>query len=249
MSSGEMHASRLEDLNIKPLDVEATKNPVVLIHAPRESGGTRLTASLLTCLPDLDAAVVLTDRAGLDYMDGAVPAALLLNKPPAVVLKQLILVQQHRLKNFPDEPMEHLALALDDVMYTPKLLRSADFQSDIKLAKHYNITIIMTTADLNLVPNNVHTFATHVFATRCLASDEPKLLQKRMFVMFENGTELNDHLMLCRPYEFLVGLLRPVLGPRSIENMTRTFTCHRSISAIPVQTSLIEKLSLALDKL
>ena len=247
--ASELHASRLEDLNIKELDVGATKNPVVLIHAPRESGGTRLIASLLSSLPDLDAAVVLTDRAVPGYMDGAVSSALVLNKPPAHVLKQLIRVQQHRLKNFPDEAMEHLALALDDVMYTPKLLTSADFQSDIKLAKHYNITILMATANMNLIPNNVHTFATHVLATKCLASDEPKLLQKRMFVMFENGTELNDHLMLCRSYEFLVGLLRPIVGPRSIENMTRTFSCHRSISPLPAQTSLVEKLSLALDKL
>ena len=249
MATAELHASRLEDLNIKPLDVEASKNPVMLIHAPRESGGTRLLASLLKCLPDLDAVVALTDRAVPEYMDGSLPAALLLNKPPADVLKELIRVQQHRLKNFPEEPMEHLALALDDVMYTPKVLRSADFQSDIKLAKHYNITIIMSTSDVNLVPNNVHTFATHVFATRCLSSDEPKLLQKRMFVMFENGTELNDHLTLCRPYEFLVGLLRPVLGPRSIENMTRSFACHRSIAPMAINTSLVEKLSLALDKL
>ena len=245
----ELHASRLEDLNIKSLRVDAIGNPVILIHAPRESGGTRLIASLLSSLPDLDAAVVLTDRAGPRYMEGALPEALVLNKPPASVLKQLIRVQQHRLKNFPDEPMEHLALALDDIMYTPKLLRSADFQSDIKLAKHYNVTIIMVTADMNLVPNNVHTFATHVLATKCLSSDEPKLLQRRMFVMFENGTELNDHLVLCRPYEFLVGLLRPVTGPRSIENMTRSFVCHKTIDPLVMQTTLVEKLSLALDKL
>ena len=245
----ELHASRLEDLNIKPLHVETIKNPVIVVHAPRETGGTRLIASLLSCLPELDAAVALTDRAGPLYMDGALPDALVLNKSPASVLKQLIRVQQHRLKNFPEEPIEHLALALDDIMYTPKLLRSADFQSDIKLAKHYNITIIMVTADMNLVPNNVHTFATHVLATKCLSSDEPKLLQKRMFVMFESGSELNDHLGLCRPYEFLVGLLRPIAGPRSIENMTRSFACHKCISALPMQTTLVEKLSLALDKL
>lgn len=244
-----MRASRLDDLNIKPLDVSVLGNPVIVIHAPRETGATALIGSILNHLPMLDGAVVLTDRAGPAYMDDAVPAPLVLNKPPEKVLKQLLRVQQHHLKNFPGEPIEHLALAFDDVMYTPKLLKSADFQRDLKLAKDYNITVIMATADVNLLPNNVHTFGTHVFATKCLASDEPKVLQRRMFVMFENGTELNDHLSLCRPYEFLVGLLRPPAGPRTIENMTRSFTCHRRTEPVVVNSSLVEKLSLSLDEL
>ena len=247
--SSELHASRLDDLNIRPLDVGALANPVIVIHAPRETGATALISSILASLPMLDAAVILTDRAGPIYMDNTVPEPLILNKAPEKVLKQLLRVQQHHLKNFPGEPIEHLALALDDVMYTLKLLKSADFQRDLKLAKDYNITVIMTTADVNLLPNNVHTFATHVFATKCLASDEPKALQRRMFVMFENGTDLNDHLSLCRPYEFLVGLLRPPCGPRTIENMTRTFTCHRRTTPLIVKSTLVEKLSLSLDEL
>ena len=249
--SGEALASRLEDLNIRALDLGTTMNPVIVIHAPRESGVTSLIGSILCSLPELNAAVVLSDRASAttDYMDSVIPPQLVLDKPADKVLKQLIGVQQHHLKNFPGVPLEYLALALDDMFYTPKLLKSEDFQRDIKLAKDFNITIIMSTADVNLLPNNVHTFATHVFATKCLSFDEHKVLQKRMFVMFETAVELNDHLSLCRPYEFLVGTLRPILGPRTVENLTRTFASRKHLTPLVVPTALIEKLSLTLDKL
>lgn len=244
-------ASRLQDLNIKALDISSTVKPVIVIHGPRESGVTSLIGHILENLPGLNAAIVLSDRASaaVNYMDSAIPPQLVLDKPADKVLKQLINVQQHHLRNFPGVPLESLALALDDVFYTPRLLKSEAFQRDIKLAKDYNISVIMATADVNLLPNNIHTFATHVVATKCLGSEEPKVLQKRMFVMFENGSVLNQHLLLCRPFEFLVGTLRPVLGPRTVDTLTHTVTSTRHISPLTIPTHLVEKLSLTLDKL
>jgi hypothetical protein len=244
-------ASRLEDLNIKPLDVSTTVNPVIVIHGPRESGVTSLIGCILRNLPNLNAAIVLSDRASsaANYMDSAIPPQLVLDKPADRVLKQLINVQQHQLRNFPGVPLEYFALALDDVFYTPRLLKSEEFQRDIKLAKDYNISVIMATADVNLLPNNIHTFATHVVATKCLGSEEPKVLHKRMFVMFEKSGELNQHLLLCRPYEFLVGTLRPIMGPRTVDNLTHTVSSTRHITPLAIPTALVEKLSLTLDKL
>lgn len=241
--------SRLDDVNIQRLDAHALVNPVIIIHAPRGTGATTLIGSLLSSLPSVDGAVVLTDRAVTSYMSGAVPPQLVLNKPADKVLKQLIGMQQHHMRNFPTEPLSRIALALDDVMYSPKLLKSEDFQRDVKIAQEVNITVIISTADVALLPNNVYTFGTHVFGTKCVSSDEPKLLQKRMFVMFEDASELIDMLALCRPYEFLVGILRPpVQGIRSIETLTRTYIAKKEIPAVRMATPMVEKLSLLLEK-
>jgi hypothetical protein len=243
-------ATCLQDLNIAPLVVTELVNPVVIVHAPRETGATSLIATLLSLLPGIDGVVVLTDRAvAPTYMNGALPSQLVLNKPADKVLKQLIRVQQHHLRHFPDEKLARLALAMDDVFYTPKVLKSEDFQKDIKIAKDFNITVIMTTADASLLPNNVHTFATHVFATRCISTEEVKLLHKRMFIMFAATGDLADRLALCKPYEFLVGLLRG--SSHYIERVTRRLTTDMTVTKehLPTEASLVEKLSLALDKL
>lgn len=241
--------SRLDDINIQKLDVHSIVNPVVIIHAPRETGATTLIGSLITSLPGIDGAVVLTDRAVSSYMNNAVPTQLIVNKPADKVLKLLIGMQRHHLRNFPTEPLQRIAFALDDVMYSTKLLKSEDFQRDIKIAKDFNVTVIIATADIALLPNNVYTFGTHVFTTKCISTEEPKLLQKRMFVMFDGAGELIEMLSLCRPYEFLVGILRPpVHSIRSIETLTRTYIAKRETPRLSMSLPLTEKLSLLLEK-
>lgn len=241
--------SRLDDVNIQRLDVHSLVNPVIIVYAPRETGTTTLIGSLITSLPGIDGAVILSDRAVSSYMNGAVPSQVILHKPADKVLKQLIGMQQHHQRHFPTESMARIVLALDDVLYTPKLLKSEDFQRDIKLAKEFNITIIIATADVALLPTNVCTFGTHVFTTKCVSTIEPKVLQQRLFVMFDNPAELVDMLALCRPYEFLVGIVRPpVHGIRSIETLTRTYIAKRESPRLSMAQHLVEKLSLLLEK-
>ena len=210
-------AARLADLHIRDFDFgELTKPPVIVIHAPREAGTTTLITSLLVQAQErlgIDGVVVLCDRPLPDglYMNGVIPRDVVFGKPADKVLKALIGLQVHRLgmDGAAATELPRLALALDDTLYTPKLLRSEAFQCDVKRAKNYNIMVIIATSNCDTLPKTVHTFATHVLATRCVSAEEPKHLQKRMFVMFPNAPTLVETLALCRRYEFLVGLLCP----------------------------------------
>lgn len=203
--------NRLRDLKIRSFSAsDFEKPPVVAVHAHRESGLSTLLASLLVETQQaigLDGAVVLTDRPTDWYMGGCIPPQIILDKSFPSVLKALIELQRHRKSS--GRPLLRLALAVDDVFYTPKILKSEFTQRDIKAAKDYNIMIIIATSDVTVLPTNVHTFATHVMTTKCLSTEEPKLLQKRMFVMFDNAVALADTIALCQKHEFLVGLLRP----------------------------------------
>jgi len=206
-------SNRLRDLKIRMFTTEEfTKPPVIVVHAHRESGMSTLISSVLIetqLTRGLDGVVILTDRATEGYMAGVIPRQVIMDKPFDHVLKTLIDLQRHRMSTLPDRPLLRWAIAVDDMIYASKVLKSEALQRDIKLAKEYNIMIIIATADLAVLPVNVHTFATHVMSTKCLSTEEPKLLQKRMFVMFDNALALADTVALCQKYEFLVGLLRP----------------------------------------
>lgn len=246
MSDDESVVLSLEDLHIGPWDLSGLVNPVIVVHAPRGSGCTSLIAALLASLPGLEAAVVLTDRAYTPggYMHGALPPQVVLNKPPAQVLKALIGMQNHSRRSFPDEPLPRLALALDDVLYKAATLKADDFKRDLKIARDFNIAIIITTADASLLPGDVHTFATHVMATRCVHAKEPGALLDKLFIMFNNKGSLNKALAACDEYEFLVGSVRGTVG------VARTFS-FKAPPVLPVfamARELVQRLSLALDK-
>jgi hypothetical protein len=222
--------ARLSDLHIRDFDFsEVTKPPVIVIHAPREAGMTTLITSLLVQAQKrlgVDGAVVLCDRPLPDglYMNGVIPKDIVFSKPADKVLKALIGLQAHRLGMDGAAELPRLALALDDTLYTPKLLKSEAFQCDVKRAKNYNIMVIIATSNCDTLPKTVHTFATHVIATRCISAEEPKHLQKRMFVMFPNTDAMVETLSLCRRYEFLVGMLCPAdVTSNTIVDATRVY--------------------------
>ncbi len=243
----------LADLHIPPWDLTGVENPVVVIHAPRESGCTSLIAALLAHLPALQAAVVLTDRAYTPggYMQGALPRQVVLNKDPAQVLKALIGLQNHSRCSFPDEPLPRLALALDDVLYRASTLKADDFKRDLKIARDFNIAVIIATADTALLPGDVHTFATHVMATKCVHAKEPKALLDKLFVMYDSKEALVETLAACGRYEFLVGCLRACTAAAVDAPATaRTFS-FRAPPDLPVfamAKELVQRLSLALNK-
>jgi len=242
--------SSLGDLHIAPWDLAGVVNPVVVIHAPRESGCTSLIAALLAALPGLQAAVVRTDRAYTPggYMHGVLPPQVVLNKPPAQVLKALIGLQNHARRSFPEEPLPRLALALDDILYKAAVLKAEDFKRDLKIARDFNIAVIIATADTTLLPGDVHTFATHVMATRCVHAKEPRALLDKLFVMFDSKDGLAEALGACGQYEFLVGCLRGG-GPKAAAG-AKTFS-FRAPPVLPVFSMarpLVQRLSLALDK-
>ena len=208
-------AASLRDLNIRTYRLsELAKDecPVIFIHSPRSAGASTLIGSLLVQLQQdwgLDGAFVLTDRADRYYMGGILPSGIILDKPFEFVLRKLIEVQCHRQSTFPDRPALKLAIAVDDFIYQSKDLKSAAVIRDIKLAKSYSIAIIIATPDATILPgSNGHTLATHVLATRCISTEEPKLLKKSLFVMFDSPVALADTLALCRKHEYLLGLLR-----------------------------------------
>lgn len=225
-------AACLSDLHIRAFDFsDITKPPVIIIHAPREAGTTTLITSLLVDAQDrfgIDGAVVLCDRPAPDgqYMHGVVSKDAVFSKPADKVLKALIGIQTHRLgMEGGTGPLPRIALALDDTLYTPKLLKSEAFQCDVKRAKNYNIMVIIATSNCDTLPKSVNTFATHVVATRCISTEEPKHLHKRMFVMFPDAPSLVETLDLCRRYEFLVGLLCPCdASSNTIVDATRVYT-------------------------
>ena len=202
---------------------------------------------------------------------------MVLNKPPAQVLKALIGLQNHARRSFPEEPLPKLALALDDVLYKAGTLKADDFKRDLKIARDFNIAVIIATADTSLLPGDVHTFATHVMATRCVHAKEPRALLDKLFVMYDSKEALTEALSACGRYEFLVGCLRgpgaavataaaaAVAGGSSggssggagkgdgappVEDATRTFS-FRAPPTLPVfamAKELVQRLSLALDK-
>jgi hypothetical protein len=229
--------------SITPLDLRTVENPVIVIHAPRESGCTSLIGALLAGLPGLHAAIVLTDRASATpegYMHGVLPEQVVFEKrSPAKTLEALIATQRHQKDNFPDEPLPKLALALDDVLYAPATLNAVDFKRNIKVAAGFNITVIIATANAALLPRDLDTFATHVFATRCNRVQDPKLLLAAAFTMFESKEDLKEALDLCRPHEFVVGVLR---GRSAVYSFQTPTTLPVFSMALP----LVEKLSFAL---
>lgn len=219
--------SCLRDKHIRPFQVSSLREPpVFIIQAPRGKGMTTAIGSLLVQMQarhKIDGAIVLTDRLTPGYMGGILPRTCISDKPADKVLHQLLETQRFSLESTPTEPLPRLALALDDVMYTPKMFRSETFQREIKLAKNFNITIIIGTSDATLLPANVQTLATHVLATKCVSTDEPKLLQKRMFTMFESPQTLMETLALCQPHEFLVGLLRSQTGLGRVDEYSQSY--------------------------
>jgi hypothetical protein len=133
-----------------------------------------------------------------------------------------------------------LALALDDVLYSPALLKDVDFKRDLKIAANYNIAVLIATANAGVLPDDVHTFATHVLATKCVAAREPRLLAPRLFVMFKDADSLSDVLALCKPFEFVVGVLR--------ERVVHSYVVPHELRVFHMAQPLLEKLSFALDQ-
>ena len=241
-------APRLSDLNIAPLDVREFCHPVVVVHAPRKSGGTRVLGALLASVPGLHGAIVLCDRAETpEYMGGALPHELIMNKSPPDVLAAMIAMQEHSVRR--GQSLPNLALAMDDVLYDTRILRRIDVQRNIKRAADYNITILILTANASVLPDNVHTWATHVMATKCVHAKEPALLAKRMFV-FQDPSTLQDTLALCSPHEFFVGLMRPALDlPHTIVTLTRTFATSPEQPVLTVARPLLDQIVFAMEKI
>ena len=231
VASGSDRASNLglRSFMIRPFSFdEFTTAPVVIVHGRRCSGISTLIMSILVQTQErfgLDGAIIINDRCTQTYGQGVVPLAAVVNEPLEKVLATLIDVQVHRQNTLPDKPLLRLAVAVDDCIYNAKTLKSETLQSRIRLAYQYNIMIIIGTSDLGVLPPNVHTFATHVMATRCVSTEEPKQLQKKLFVMFETHVALADVLANCRPYEFLVGVLRSDgTAGTTVQDFSRTYT-------------------------
>ncbi len=208
---------------------EVTRPPVAVVHAPRGAGMTTLLGSLVMQAQaklGIEGAVVLCDRPEASYMGKIMPADVIYNKPPDKVLSELISMQSHRASLEAEVPRQRLVFVMDDILYSPRMLQSHSFQVDIKRAKDFDIMIIIATSNANVLPTNLHTFATHVFATRCISTGEPTALQKRMFVMFNKPADLIKHLSLLRPFQFLVGLVRPptFTGLPSLPDFVRFYT-------------------------
>jgi hypothetical protein len=216
----------LRSFMIRPFSLdEFTTAPVVVVHGRNIS---TLIMSLLVQTQErfgLDGAIIINDRCTQTYGQGVINLAAVVNEPLEKVLTTLIDVQVHRQNTLPDKPLLRLAVAVDDCIYNAKTLKSETLQSRIRLAYQYNIMIIIGTSDLGVLPPNVHTFATHVLATRCVSTEEPKQLQKKLFVMFETHVALADVLANCRPYEFLVGVLRSDgTSGTTVQDFSRTYT-------------------------
>ena len=217
----------LRSFMIRPFEVdEFLSAPVVIVHG--RCGISTLIMSLLMQTQQrfgLDGALIINDRCTQAYGQGVMPLAAVVNEPLEKVLSTLIDVQVHRQNTLPDKPLLRLAVAVDDCIYNAKTLKSETLQSRIRLAYQYKIMIIIGTSDLGVLPPNVHTFATHVMATRCVSTEEPKQLQKKLFVMFETHVALADVLANCRPYEFLMGVLRSDgTSGTTVQDFSRTYT-------------------------
>ena len=126
----------------------------------------------------------------------------------------------------PEVPALRWAIALDDFTYGARALATPTVQRDIKLAKSYNIVVILATTSAKVFPDETEALATHAMATKCLSTDAPKLLKKKMFVSYDSHVALADTLSLCGKYEFLVGILRFPEGSQSntISEYSREYT-------------------------
>ncbi len=244
-AAGERSGLGLRSFMIREFSVdEFTTAPVVIVHGRRCSGVSTLIMSLLVQTQQrygLDGAIIINDRCTQTYGQGVIPLAAVVNESLEKVLSTLIDVQIHRQNTLPDKPLLRLAVAVDDCIYNGRTLKSETLQSRIRLAYQYNIMIIIGTSDLGILPPNVHTFATHVFATRCVSTEEPKQLQKKLFVMFETHVALADVLANCRRYEFLVGVLRlDGLGGTTVQDFSRTYTPTMYVKDDPPASTSIQ---------
>lgn len=227
-SSDEKMVLRLGEQNVRPFDLGDVRTPpVIIVHAPRGSGLTTLIGSILIQGQQklgLEGVVIVCDRPSHNYMNNIVARDVITNKPVDKVLEALIEIQSHRIGMELQTPLPRVAIAVDDALYSDKMLKSEEFQCNLRRAKDYNIMVIIGTSNVSVLSKTVYTCATHVFATRCLASEDPKHLQKRLFVMFENGKKFAEVLSACRPYEFLVGLMSPLdaIGT-SLQDYSRTY--------------------------
>ena len=210
-------AEDLGDLAIPLFGLESVEDlPVIFIHAPpREGGLTTLIASLIIQAQDelgMNAAVVLCDRPGPNYMNNILPLGpqgTVLNQPPDRVLEELIRIQSDSSTLELGSGRRRIVFALDDVLYTSKLLSSEPFLRNIKRAKQYDIMVIIGATTPTVLPRIAATFITHAFTTKCYALDDIKALQKCLFGKFAKAEELAAVLELCQPHEFLVSIIRP----------------------------------------
>lgn len=235
---------RLADKHIDALDLRTMDCPVIVIHSPRRRGCTSLIGALLAGLPGLQAAVALTFRAAgaSPYMHGILPKQMVKEKDPLAALRALISMQSHARRNFPAEPLPKVAIAMDDVFDSKaRALRNQEFTRALKVARDFNITVILATADASLLPMDVHTFATHVFATEPLGARELKLLHERLFMMYTKK-DLEEDLALCAPHEFLVACLQ------ERRNCMRSFLIPDALPVLAMAVPLVEKMAFALDR-
>jgi hypothetical protein len=221
--------------------------PVIVVHARRGRGATTLIGKLLNLAQDgygVTGAVVLCDRpAPGGYLSGIVPPDVVVNKAPEAVLAELIRMQGHSAR-LAQPVRERLALVLDDVLYTAKDFASESFQCDLKRAADYDIMVIITTPNAGILPPNLHTFATHVMASQCVFTQEPKVLQQRMFGMFDDAKGLASTLALCRDHEYLVGLLAAAPGAN-----LRAFVVTLPLAPLRIDPKLVAHLAHTLAKL
>lgn len=203
---GDLPAFRLQQL---------ADPPVIVAYVPRGAGMTTLLGSLLVegaRDARIAGAVVLTDRAppGGTYMGGI--GGIVRNACPSAALSNMIEYQAARY----GRALSRLALVVDDVaLASRKTLKSEEFQTRLKSARDYNIMVVLATSDVDALPANVATFATHVVATRSVFVDDPKKLQRRLFTTIKSVDDLEAALASCGPFEFLVGVLRA--GPQLLK--------------------------------
>jgi hypothetical protein len=223
----------LKDLKILTFHPEDfTSLPVIFAHVPPEGGLTTLIESLLLETQKhlrIDCAMILTDRYTETYMGGVFPSCAVYDLPFNVVLRTSIDVQIHRksTRSF-GRDLPVIAIAVDNSIYTAKILRSETCQRDIRLAKEHNIMIIIGTSDIDVLPTNSRTLASHVITTKSLSTDEPKLLQKRLFVMFDSPAALAEVMSHCNRYEFLVGLMRSSASGGSGSDLSNYVRAYKS---------------------
>jgi len=197
---------------------EFTAPPVVWAYGPRNCGLTTLLASLVVQVQQregggLDGVVVVTSRPRTDgrYMGDIFPGALVVpcsTMSVGTVLSKLVVLQRHW--KSPDRPALRLAVVADDAI-TVKEVRSLEVQSEIQQAAQANIALFIGTTDLSTLTPAVQRLATHVMASKCMSTDDPKALKKHMFVMFPKHAALSDVLNHLDAHEFLVGKLTPGL--------------------------------------
>lgn len=211
--------------NVRPLSLrEFSTPPVIVAFVPRGAGCTTLLGSLvMQCQRDLglEGVVILTDReSDHKYMGGI--GGIVRNMPADEALRKMKEHQERTAAGGYRCP--RLALVLDDVLYDSKLLRSAQFQCDLKSAKDNNIMVVIATSNISALPLTIPVFATHVMTTRTVSTEDPKLLQKRMFTMIDNHVRMTQLLSLCQSHEFLVGILRPTEPAKDTIDFLRTYT-------------------------